>query len=231
MTLERRHFPIDQVPEERVRQAVLILTTEHFTVQSGRASTIADSNGRVSMFLTSTTGGMIAISFIGQSTHFGPAFSFFTLLVLPTLLLLGLATFARVAQSAVEDALYSTEINRIRHFYVEVVPEISDYFVLSVHDDMEGRMTGMPASRFQPLLSTPAIVATINSLLAGVLVGLVVAGLAPLGVGVALGIMMGLSVFTLSARYGYRTLARERAQKALFPTPGTSPEEGQRTDE
>jgi hypothetical protein len=72
--MERRLFPLDRVPEERVRQAVSILTTEHFTVQSGRASTIAESNGRVSMFLTSTTGGMIAISFIGQSTHFGPAF-------------------------------------------------------------------------------------------------------------------------------------------------------------
>ena len=65
---------------------------------------------------------------------------------------LGVFTLGRLIQSAGEDGLYLVGINRIRHFYVEIIPELRDYFVLSTYDDWEGRMasagiTSSPGSR------------------------------------------------------------------------------------
>ena len=42
--------------------AVTIVTTEHFTLQSARAATIAESTGRATMFLSSVSGGLVARS-------------------------------------------------------------------------------------------------------------------------------------------------------------------------
>ena len=65
----------------------------------------------------------------------GIAFQVFTLILLPTLLFLGAATFGRVLESSIEDYFYLGGINRIHHFYVEAASEISGYFVLSPYDD------------------------------------------------------------------------------------------------
>ncbi|HEX6507005.1 MAG TPA: hypothetical protein VF221_05165, partial [Chloroflexota bacterium] len=174
MTMSEQHFPIDRVGDDRLQRAVQILTTEQFNLQTGRASTISESNGRLSIFLSTTSSSLIAIAFIGQISHLGQAFRVFTLLLLPVLLFLGVVTFARIGQSAGEDTLYATGINRIRHFYVEVMPEISDYFVLSTHDDWEGRMasSGIAWSRWQPLLTVSFILAVINAVIGGVLIAL-----------------------------------------------------------
>ena len=40
--------------------AVSFVTTEHFTLQGARSSTIAESTGRASMFLASVSGGLVA---------------------------------------------------------------------------------------------------------------------------------------------------------------------------
>jgi hypothetical protein len=43
--------------------SVAIVTTEHFTLQGARSSTIAESTGRASMFLGAVTGGLVALGF------------------------------------------------------------------------------------------------------------------------------------------------------------------------
>ena len=95
MSINERHVPVDQLGDERLRQAIQILTTEHYNLQSGRSSTIAEANGRLSVFLSTASGSLIAIGFIGQVSNLGQAFHVFTLLLLPTLLFLGLVTFFR----------------------------------------------------------------------------------------------------------------------------------------
>ena len=43
--------------------AVAIVSTEHFTLQGARSSTIAESTGQASMFLGAVTGGLVALGF------------------------------------------------------------------------------------------------------------------------------------------------------------------------
>jgi hypothetical protein len=77
---------------ERQRQLLLALTTEHFTLQTARAATIADSNGRSALYLATVSSAVVALGFIGQLAHTGQAFFLFALALLPALVLLGILT-------------------------------------------------------------------------------------------------------------------------------------------
>lgn len=50
----------DRQPPDPRSAAVSFVTTEHFTLQGARSSTIAESVGRATMFLTSVSGGLVA---------------------------------------------------------------------------------------------------------------------------------------------------------------------------
>jgi hypothetical protein len=63
------------------------------------------------------------LAFIGQVAHVGPAFFLFALALLPALVLLGVLTYLRLLQTAVEDLFYARAINRIRRLYVDLDPD------------------------------------------------------------------------------------------------------------
>src|SRR5579859_3919134 len=94
--MEDRSAP--EVPATRALspQVVAIMTTEHATLQTGRAMTIADANGRASLFLGTVSTSLVALAFVGglsrASTGLGQAFSVFALVLLPSLVFLGLVT-------------------------------------------------------------------------------------------------------------------------------------------
>ena len=100
-----------QPKEQLLLQA---LTTEHFTLQTARSATIADSNGRSALYLSTVTGAVVALAFIGQVAHVGQVFFLFALALLPALIVLGVLTYLRLVQTAIEDLFYARAINRIR---------------------------------------------------------------------------------------------------------------------
>ena len=83
--------------------AVIFVTTEHFTLQGARSSTISESTGRGSIFLGAVSGGLIALGLVATAAKTGVAFYMFGLILLPTLAFVGLATFHRVLQTGIED--------------------------------------------------------------------------------------------------------------------------------
>ena len=87
--------------------AVTFVTTEHFTLQGARSSTISESAGRASVFLGAVSGGLIALGLVATAAKTGVAFYMFGLILLPTLAFVGLATFHRVLQSGIEDLAYA----------------------------------------------------------------------------------------------------------------------------
>src|SRR6266536_1766804 len=163
------HFPV-----ELSSQLVSIITTEYYNLQTGRSMTIAEANGRSSLFVGAVSSGLIALTFVGQIAHLGTAFFVFSLVVLPTLLFMGLITFERVLQAGSVDVIYARGINRIRHLYLEYAPQMQPYFILSRHDDQEGTLgaEAMQTSWWQVFLNTADMIAVINSVLAGSFVGL-----------------------------------------------------------
>src|ERR1700748_1790523 len=73
--------------------AVAFVTTEHFVLQGARAATVGESTGRATMFLATAPGGLFALGWAGTANRVGTAFYAFSLVLLPTLAFVGLATF------------------------------------------------------------------------------------------------------------------------------------------
>jgi hypothetical protein len=168
------------------RQALLtMLTTEHFTLQGSRSTTVSESSSRAALYLGSLSSTLIALGFIAQVSDIGDAFDVFALVALPTLFALGLFTFVRVVESSVEDVLYGRAINRIRAYYLELAGEESRWFVMGGHDDARGVLAnmGLQPSRWQLLFTVSMMIATVNSVVGGSVVALLLGRVAdaPLG--------------------------------------------------
>jgi hypothetical protein len=160
-------------------QIVTMMTTEHLALQSAQAQEISDINGRTSLFIGAVSSALIALAFIGQLSSLGTAFFVFSFVLFPALFFMGLVTFERVIQSTYVVIIYARGINRIRHLYVESAPQLQPYFVLSSHDDSQSVVSsvGIRITWRQIFLTAPGMIAVINSLLAGVFVGLLLSGL------------------------------------------------------
>ncbi|THF68547.1 hypothetical protein E7T06_16160 [Deinococcus sp. Arct2-2] len=161
-------------------RTITMLVTEHIALQGLRAATITDSSGRATLYLASISGMLVALSLLGSATRLGQSFIITALVVTPTLIFLGLATYLRVLQSALEDAFYTLGINRLRHLYLQLQPGFRPYFVQSDRDNNWGVLAEKGSARsnsWQILLTTAGSVGVINSVLiasytAGILLGL-----------------------------------------------------------
>ena len=186
-------------------QMVTIITTEHYNLQTGRSMTVADANGRSTLFIGAVSGALIAIAFTGQASRMGTAFFVFSLVLLPSLFLMGLITFERVLQSAIEDLTYARGITRIRHLYLEYAPQLQPYSILAADDDSRRQMlkVGLHPSWWQVFLTTAGMIAAINSVLVGTFVGLLLSALFsfPLLACTGAGVITFLVSFGILQRY------------------------------
>src|SRR5215208_3700428 len=188
------------------RQALLtMLTTEHFTLQGSRATTVSESSSRAALYMGSVSSTLIALGFLAQVSDIGDAFDVFALVVLPTLFALGIFTFVRTVESSVEDVLYGRAINRIRAYYLEMAGPEARWFVMSGHDDALGVLAnmGIQPSRWQLYFTVSNMVATVNSVVGGSAVALAIGRLldAPLGVAAAAGALAAAASFALHRRW------------------------------
>lgn len=218
---------VAQATRDLSPQVISIMTTEHYNLQSGRAMTIADANGRASLFLGTVSTSLVALAFVGgisrSGASLGQAFYVFALVLFPSLVFLGLVTFERVLQSGTEDIIYARGINRIRHLYQEHAPEMRPYFVLSAHDDNTSVRCNMAmrSGWLQIFLSTAGMIAVITSILAGAFVGLLLAALfnLPLGATVSAGVAACLASVVLLQRYQWKAWGRGLAALSVrFPS-------------
>ncbi len=152
--------------------AVTFVTTEHFTLQGARSSTISESTGRASVFLGAVSGGLIALGLVASAAKTGAAFYTFGLILLPTLAFVGLATFHRVLQSGIEDLAYARRIAQLRDYYFDHAPELSGYLL----NPAEGLPTpGRGIRLWQQFVTVAGMVAVITAVLAGSTAGLLAA--------------------------------------------------------
>ncbi len=105
----------NQIPLELSSQLVSIMTTEHYTLLTGRSIITSETNGRSSLFVGAVSSGLIALAFVGQLSQLGTTFFVFSLVVIPILVLMGLITFERVLQAGIEDHIFAHGISRIHH--------------------------------------------------------------------------------------------------------------------
>jgi len=201
-----------------VGQILFFLTTEHSTLQGARSTTASERNGRISILLGTVSSGLIALGFIGRDAR--QTFVLFGLILFTLPFVLEFFTFERVLQSSIEDITYARGINRIRHFYLGLVPEMADYFVLSSNDGVAGALHtfGVRQTRWQLLFTAAGMVSVINSVIAGAFFGFAVFALSKAAIAagsVAVGVLL-LSAL-LHERYQLNVRIRA-ALKPLFPS-------------
>jgi uncharacterized membrane protein YkgB len=206
------------------RQALLTaLTTEHFTLQGARSTTVSESTGRSSLYLTAVSSALVALGFIGQVSEVGDTFHLFSLAVVPVLFWLGLLTFVRVQEKSIEDLYYARAINRIRHYYLELAGDHAGYFLLRGNDDVAGVFANMATSpsRAQLLYGSATTVGVVNSVVGGAGVALLIGAVADVSPGLAVACgALAAAVLTLAhLAYERRTFSRAFAgMEVAFPT-------------
>ncbi len=158
---------------------IAIVTTEHYNLQSGRSATIAEANGRATLFVGAVSSALVALALVGQLSRLGTAFFAFCLVVLPTLCFMGLITFERLLQSLWADYLYSVGLYRIHRLYFAHAPQLRPYLIFSSPALLAGTAERPVARSFwrQSFFTMAAMVAVINSVLIGSFAGLLLAAL------------------------------------------------------
>jgi hypothetical protein len=209
--------------DERDQALLTTLTTEHFTLQGARSQTVSETMGRSALYLGSLSSALIALGFVSQASGSGDLFDVFTLIVLPTVYVLGIFTFVRLVELSVEDVFYGRAINRIRHYYLERAGEDARYFLMSGHDDAPGvlRNMGITVTRWQLYFTASAAIAVVNSIVGGTAAAFAVdvAFDPPLVVSIAAGALVALASFVLHLRVDRTRHEKGVAIEPLFPTP------------
>ena len=125
---------------------VSALLTEHYTLQSARAATIIEANGRAMLFLSAVSGATVALALVAHLERVSGTFFTFALSVLPALRWLGVTSYSRLADLAVHDAYYARAIGRIRAFYLTIEPAAAQYWLQPAGDDAHAVMRPSRAS-------------------------------------------------------------------------------------
>lgn len=216
---------MEEMSDDTIERMSQFLTTEHFTLQGARNGTIAEANGRVGHYLSAVGSSVVALAFVANASKLEPLFLAFSAVLFPMLILLGAATFIRMIQIGINDARLAQAINRIRHYYMEIVPEGEPYFSFPQYDDpVAVQLSMMPFHfQFQGLASTPGPVVLINCVLVGAFAGILAAGFLSMQLLPAILIALAALVlaFWLHWMIGERVWQRETRVKmdVRFPTP------------
>jgi hypothetical protein len=210
---------------------VTFATTEHFNLQTARAITVSESNGRASIYLAALSSNLIALAFIGETSRLGAAFHAFALILLPVLTFIGVTTFERLVQSSIEDIAYAQRIARLRAFYLDLAPELEPYLAI-VRPTSEGplRTATRGPSGWQLTLTTAGMVAVVNSVVVGAFAGLVLrtTGVGSLVVTLTAGATLGAIAMLIQSRRHRRSLDAYRpvgVDRAAIVVPEPQPAE------
>jgi hypothetical protein len=219
--------PGDTEDASRRSQRLQILATEHWALLATRSLSWSESFSRAGMFLTVLSGAVVALALVAQATRFTGAFVLFATLLLPVVLVMGGATFVRLVEINNEDARWVAGMNRLRHAYIELEPELEPYFTSGWTDDAIGieRTYGIVehgSGFFHGFITTPATIGFVNAIVAAVLGAIAVVQLWGLSMESVVPVVSGAAVFlaavALQAAFNIRSAAQySRRNQALFP--------------
>lgn len=203
-----------------------ILTTEHWSLLSSRSLGYTEAMARATLFISALAGAVVALALVSQAASFDNGFVAFALVLLPVVYFLGVVTVARIAQINGEDAKWVQGLNRLRHAYLELAPELEPYFATSRYDDAAGVVWSTVAREelrtpVQSFIALPGLIAVVDSVVAGATVGIAMLGL---GLSDGASLAIGAAAFVASlagfVAFAMRTIASyRRGLDVRFPSP------------
>jgi hypothetical protein len=207
-----------------------ILATEHWSLLATRSLTYTESLGRVNAFLAILSGAVIALALVAQADRFGPTFIAIAILTLSVVLFAGVATIGRLMQLNRDDFRWVVGMNRLRHGYLDVHPELEANFLTSPYDDVPGALQTLGievtaahglGSALHVFQTLPGMLSVIVAAVAGAIGALAVLAIAlqPL-----VAILVGAAVFVLAVlimgMWNRRSFGRDDPSLgARFPSP------------
>ena len=213
-----------------VASKLQVLATEHWSLLATRSLTYTESLGRVNMFLGILSGAVIALALVAQADHFGATFVTVAILMLSVVFFTGVFTVGRLMMLNRDDFRWVIGMNRLRHAYLELHPELESNFMTSPYDDLPGALQTLGidvsgASRlgsvFHGLQTLPGMLAVIVAAVAGAIGALAAVGFgAPTLAVVAAGaaaFALAMVLLGVWGRGSVRGLSPTLA--ARFPTP------------
>ena len=210
-----------------------ILATEHWSLLATRSLTYTESLGRVNVFLAILSGAVIALALVAQADRFGATFIAIAILTLLVVLFTGVATIARLMQLNRDDYRWVVGMNRLRHAYLELHPELEANFITSPYDDAPGalrtlgiditagRGVGSALHVFQTL---PGMLSVIVAAIVGAIGALVGVAFALPSLGVVLAAAGAFAVAAISMGiWGSRSFGgrKDPSLEPHFPSPKT----------
>jgi hypothetical protein len=200
--------------------APTILATEPWSLLAARSLIWNEAMSRATVFLTVLSAAIIALALLADATGFGPHTITATLVLLPVVLLLGIATYVRLVQINTEEFQLVLAMNRLRNAYLRIEPSLEPFFTTGHYDDEQGLVTTYMLHNPSPLrlwmhflVNTPTIVATVDAGLATAAVVLLMQVMeAPNAAVVTAGVVaflavLGNAVFAATQACGRRTRA------------------------
>ena len=189
-----------------------------------RAATISEVNGRASIFIGAVSAGLIALGFEGAGSRHSAGSTVSAALVLTPLLLLGLVTFGRCLQIAIDDWEFSVRIMRLRAAYAQLVPELAGLLAEADTDEAEVTMfAGRRQAALQKMPSVAGSMAVISSVVLGADAGAVAYGLsASLSAALLARAAAGTVLMCATARYQWARWCEASSAPARASAPPDS---------
>ncbi|WP_429425709.1 hypothetical protein [Nocardia sp. GAS34] len=179
--------------------------TEHFVLQSAASTTVSEALGRATLYLSSLSSSLVAMGFAAQSPDIFPAFA---AAVIPVLLLLGVLTVVRLVDTGIQNVTYLASIARIRARYRTLSPEAAQFFrSWGDAEDETGQASASLAVTGSPLVglfTTASTIASINSVVAGAGIVLLLVRLFGVDLAVAVPVAVVLSTALMAVFYRYQ---------------------------
>jgi hypothetical protein len=213
---------------------IQILSTEHWSLLATRSMIWNEMFTRAGMFITILSASIVSMAFVAQATGFDENFRVFALLVLLVTLVMGIGTMIRLADALEEDVWLVMAMNRLRHAYIELAPDLEPYFTTGQHDDLPGILLSTGPNRRiggagRILSAIASMIAILDCMLVGVILTLLVDFVIDnTAVSTAIGIV-GTLVVAIFAMIIVPIRQIRRGIAAIqprFPGPGASPEAG-----
>ncbi len=212
---------------------VQILATEHWSLLATRALTYNEALSRVTIFLAILSGALIALALVAQADHFGATFISIAIPMLLVVMFAGIATISRLQALNRDDYRWVLAMNRLRHAYLELRPDLEPYFMTSQYDDLPGALqtlgidSARAARRVGSVFHLPqtlpgmltVIVAAVTAAI-GALAALAI-GIPPLAIALVGAVVFVLALLMIGA-WGRQSIKANRPSlQSRFPSPRT----------
>jgi hypothetical protein len=213
-------------------RAVQILATEHWSLLASRSLAYNEAFARGGMFLTFLSMSFVALALLAQGMSFRNEFLTVAAVVLAFDLVIGLATYGRIAGANVDDLRAVHGMARIRHGYTEIAPILAPYFTSAAHDDPASVLTayGSPSNSgigliLYGLTTSGGMIGLITSMVGGVfaaVLSLIIGASGGLVVWIGIGGAVLAFVILLASTTGSVTRHQD-TMTVLFPAPEPKP--------